>query len=106
MISTIICTINNDIPIKILSRPYVLVNRSDLCNYGIEAKNNFLLESLAVCQHADSDLAMYFKVNTAFVNYINQFNLTETLPFPILTNKMTSEHTLPIFFNDMRFDEI
>ena len=40
----IICSINNDIPIEILSHPYVLVNRSVLCNCGIEAENNYLLE--------------------------------------------------------------
>ena len=34
----IICTINNDIPIKIPSHPYILVNRSVLCNYGIEVE--------------------------------------------------------------------
>ena len=33
----IICNIRNDIPIKIPSHPYVLVNRSILCNCGIEA---------------------------------------------------------------------
>ena len=44
-------------------------------------------------------------VNTAFVNYIDQFNLTEELTFPILTNETTSEHTLPIFLNDTRFDD-
>ena len=48
---------------------------------------------------------MYFTVNTIFVNYIDKFNLTEELPFPILTNKTTSEHTLPIFLNDTRFDD-
>ena len=32
----IICTINNDIWIKIPSLPYILVNRSILCNCGIE----------------------------------------------------------------------
>ena len=79
----IICNINNDIPIEIQSHPYVLVNRSLLCNCGIEAENNFLLESLAACYNADSNLVMYFMVNTAFVNYIDQFNLTETLKFPI-----------------------
>ena len=83
----IICTINNDIPIKILSHPYVLVNRSVLCNCGIKAENNFLLESFATCHDADTNLVMYFTVNTAFINYIDQFNLTEKLTFPILTNK-------------------
>ena len=48
---------------------------------------------------------MYFTVNTAYVNYIDKFNLTEKLTFPILTNKTTLEHTLPIFVNDTRFDE-
>ena len=38
----IICTVNNGIPIKIPSHPYVLVNRSILWNCGIEVENNFL----------------------------------------------------------------
>ena len=36
------CNINNDIPVKIPSFPYVLANRSVLCNCEIEAKNHFL----------------------------------------------------------------
>ena len=38
----IICNTNNDIPIKIPSHPYVLVNRSVLCNWGIEAVKLYL----------------------------------------------------------------
>ena len=64
----IICDINNNIPIKIPSHPYVLINRSVLCNCGIEAENHFLLKSLAACQDPNSKLTMYFTVNTAFVN--------------------------------------
>ena len=45
----IICNVINDIPVKIPSHPYVLVNRNVLCNCIIEAENNFLLESLAAC---------------------------------------------------------
>ena len=45
----IICNINNDIPIRIPSHPYVLVKRSVLCNCGIEADNHHLLESITVC---------------------------------------------------------
>ena len=71
----IICTINNDILIKILSHPYILVNRSVLCNCGIKKENNFILESLAACHDADNNLIMYFTVHTTFVNYIDQFNL-------------------------------
>ena len=56
----IICTINNDIPIKIPSHPYILVNRSVLCNCGIDVENNFLLESLATCYDANTDYSYVF----------------------------------------------
>ena len=69
----IICNINNDIPVKIPSHLCVLVNRSGLCNCGIEVENHFLLESLAACQGIYSKLVMYFKVNTAFINYLDHF---------------------------------
>ena len=101
----IICMINNDIPIEIPSHPYILVNRSIVCNCGIEAENNFLLESLATCHDTNTNLVMYFTINTTFTNYIDQFNLTEDLKFPILTNKTTSDYTLPIFLNNSRFDD-
>ena len=75
----IICTINNDIPIEIPSHPYVLVNRSVLCNCGNEVENKFLLESLAACHDGNTKLVMYFNVNIVFTNYIIDFNLTEEL---------------------------
>ena len=37
--------------------------------------------------------------------YIHQCNLTEDLKFSILTNKTTSEYTLPIFHNNSKFDD-
>ena len=101
----IICSINNDIPIEIPSHPYVLVNRSVLCNCGIEAENNYLLESLATCHDSSSKLVMYFTVNNAFTNYLNEFNLTEEVEIPIFTNKFTLEITLPVFLNRTKFDE-
>ena len=100
----IICTINNDIPTEIPSHPYVLVNRSVLCNCGIKAENNYLLESLAACHNSSAKLIMYFTVNLAFTNYINQFNLTEELEAPIFTNKTTLEFTLIIFLNKIAID--
>ena len=39
----IICTTNDDIPVKIQSHGYVLVNRSAWCNCSIEADNHYLL---------------------------------------------------------------
>ena len=61
------CNVNNDIPVKIPSFPYILVNRSVLCNCGIEAEDNFLLESITTCQDTESELVMYFPTNMAFV---------------------------------------
>ena len=101
----IICSINNDISIEIPSHLYVLVNRSTLCNCGIEAENNYLLESLAACHDSESKLVMYFTVNIAFTNYLDEFNLTEEVSIPIITNKSTSLITLPVFLNKSKFDE-
>ena len=48
---------------------------------------------------------MYFTVNTAFINYLDQFsNLTESLEFPIIKNRTTFEQTLPISLNISKFD--
>ena len=87
----IICSINNDIPIEIPSHPYVLVNRSVLCNCVIEAENNYLLESLAACHDSNSKLIMYFTINNTFTSYLTEFNLTEEIEIPVFTNKSTSE---------------
>ena len=81
------------------------MNRSVLCNCGIEAENNFLLESLAACHNSNSKLVMHFTINIAFTNYINEFNLMEELEAPILTNKTISEYTLPVFLNKSTFDD-
>ena len=90
-----ICNVRNDIPVKISSHPYVLVNRSALCNCSIEAESNFLLESLAACHNSNSKLVMYFMVNTAFVNYLHSLdNLTDSLTFLLFMSKTTFEQTL------------
>ena len=102
----IICTTNNDIPVKILSHPYVLVNRSVLCNCSIEADNHYLLESLAACDNRNSKLTMYFTINTAFANYIGIFpNLTDSLQFLLIKNRTTYEQILPVKLNVSDFDK-
>ena len=98
----IVCNVYNDVPVTIPSFPYALVNRSVLCNCGIEAENNFLLESLATCHDAESKLVMYLTVNTAFVNYPD--NLTDSLKCPILLNWTTHEQTLLISLQSYDFD--
>ena len=90
----IICNTNDDIPVKIPSHPYVLVNRSVLCNCSIEADNDYLLESIAVYNNIDSKLVMYFTINMAFANYLDMFlNVTES--FLLIRDKTTHEQSLP-----------
>ena len=48
---------------------------------------------------------MYFMMNTAFVNYPDQFpNLTESLEFLIIKKKTTFKQTIPISPNVSKFD--
>ena len=49
---------------------------------------------------------MYFTINSAFTNYLNEFNLMEELDIPILNNNSTSEVTLPVFLNKSTFDDM
>ena len=107
----IICSINNDIPIKIPNHPYVLVNRSILCNCGIEADNHHLLNSIATCNSKITKLVMYFTVNLAFTNYLDMLpNLTDSLP--IIRDRTRYEQPLPLnlsiphFDNSLRHDQI
>ena len=59
---------------------------------------------MAACQGIKSKLVMYFTVNTAFINYLDQFpNLTESIEFLIIKNKTTFEQTLPISLNVSKF---
>ena len=100
MYKHIICTTNNDIPVKIPSHPYLLVNRSVLCYCGIEADNRYLLESLVACDNKNSELTMYFTINTAFANYLDMFpNFTASLQVLLINNKTTCKQILPINMN-------
>ena len=100
----ILCNINNDIPVRIPSHPYILINRSILCNCGIEADNHYLLESLAACNNMNPKLIMYFTINTAFANYLGMFlNLSESLELLINKNRTTFEQILPVSLNISKF---
>ena len=92
----IMCSHNNNILISIPSDPYVLINRSILCNCDIEAKSNFHLKSVAACEGSEikTDLEMYFTVNLAFVNYFD--DTIEEFGIPVLRNWTTQEQILPL----------
>ena len=99
----IICNINNNIPVKIPSHPYVLVNRSILCNCGIEADNHHLLESIASCDKKITQLIMYFTINLAFTDYLDMFpNMTDSLT--LIRDKTQYEQPLPIYLNIPQYD--
>ena len=99
----IICNINNDIPIRIPSHPYVLVNRSVLCNCGIQTNNHHLLESIAACDNEVTKLIMYFTINLAFTNYLDLIpNLTDSPP--IIKDRMRYEQPLPVNLSIPHFD--
>ena len=88
------CSYNNNILINIPSHPYVLLNRSILCNSDVETERNFLLESLAACGISETNLVMYFTVNLVFVIFFD--NLTRSLGVPIIRNWTTQEQILAI----------
>ena len=98
----IICNINNVIPVKIPSHPYVLVNRSILCNCGIEADNH-LLESIASCNKKITKLIMYFTINLVFTSYLDMLpNLTESLT--LIRDRTHYEQPIPIHLNIPHYD--
>ena len=90
----VLCNDNHTFPIKIPSHPYVLLKRTVLCNCSIEAKDNFLLESIAACSGKQSALTMYYTVNTTFVHCFD--SLTEKLEIHISENWTTQEQVYPI----------
>ena len=99
----IICYVNNNISVKIPSHPYVLVNRSVLCNCHIEGDNHYLLESIVACDNRDSKLIMFLTVNMAFANYLDMFpNLMDS--FPLIKDKTTYEQPLPVNLSIPDFD--
>ena len=81
----IICTHSNNIPIDKPSHPFVLLNRSILCNCNIEAESHFILKLLVACREKEKpDLEMYFAVNLVFVDYLDQ--LKETIDMLVIRN--------------------
>ena len=63
------------------SHPYISLYWNILCNCDIEAESDLWLESLAACNKPEQpDLEMYFIVNLAFIDYLEQLNNTLNIP--------------------------
>ena len=67
-------------------------------------EKQFSFKLLAAYHDSNSKLVIYFKVNIAFVNCLDQIgSLTENIDVPILKNKTTFKQTLPISLNVSKF---
>ena len=93
----LICT--EDFPLfqPLPSHPYVLVNRSILCNCHLQTGLNYLLKSLGSCDSGVTP-TMYFTVNSAFQHFMSEFGLSNS---PSTDGKLLShEYVFDIFLND------
>ena len=68
-----ICKDNHEYPIKIPRHPCLLLKRSVLCNCDIHAEEHSLLESIDTCPGKQSNMTIYYTVNTAFMPYLDTF---------------------------------
>ena len=94
---------------SILSRfprhPYILLKRSVLCNCDIHAEEHSLLESIAMCPGKQSNMKIYYTINTAFMPYLDTFK--EELELPCLEvnqNWTTQKQIFPISLQATSFD--
>ena len=100
-----ICKDNHKYPIKIPRHPYVLLKRSVLCNCDIHAEEHLLLESIAMCPDKQSDMTIYYTVNTAFMPYLDTFKEELELPsLEVKQNWTTQKQVLPILLQATPFD--
>ena len=79
------------------SYPYVLVNRSLLCNCHLESGLTYLLESLGSCSSSPKFI-MYFTINSAFSHFMSLFGLSENETTS--TELIGNEHVFDIFLNN------
>ena len=79
------------------SYPYVLVNRSLLCNCHLESGLTYLLESVGSCSPKPK-FVMYFTINSAFSHFMSLFGLSENES--ISTELIDHDHIFDIFLNN------
>ena len=96
---------NHEYPIKIPRHLYVLLKRSVLSNCDIHAGEHSLLESIATCPGKQSNMTIYYTVNTAFMPYLDTFKEDLGLPsLEINQNWTTQKQVLPISLQATSFD--
>ena len=93
----LVCSHDFHMACPVPSFPYVLINRSLLCNCHLESGLTYLLKSLGSCTPSNK-FTMYFTINSAFNHYMSTFGLSnmDVLPRQLLAH----EHVFDIFLND------
>ena len=79
------------------THPYVLVNRSILCNCHLQTGLNYLLKSLSSCD-SGAPFTMYFTVNSAFQHFMLEFGLSDSHGHN--GRLLSQEYIFDIFLND------
>ena len=100
-----ICKDNHEYPIKIPRHQYVLLKRFVLCNCDIHEEEHSLLEYIATCPGKQSDMIIYYTVNTTFMPYLDTFKEElELSSLEINQNWTTQKQVLPISLQATPFD--
>ena len=90
----LICTKDSPMARPLPSHPYILVNRSILCNCHLQTGLTYLLRSLSSCDSGTA-FTMYFTVNSAFQHFMSEFGLSDS-PNPD-GRLLSQEHIFDIF---------
>ena len=93
----LICTKDSPMAQPLPSHPYVLVNRSILCNCHLQTGLNYLLKLLSSCD-SGAPFTMYFTVNSACQHFMSEFGLSDS-PNPD-GRLLSQEYIFDIFLND------
>ena len=90
------CSNNFHMAHPVPSYPYVLVNRSLLCNCHLESGLTYVLKSLGSCSNKDR-FTMYFSINSAFNHYMHNFGFSSQNESS--TGLLTYEPVFDIYLN-------
>ena len=93
----LVCSYDFHMASPVPSFPYVLVNRSLLCNCHLESGLRYLLKSLGSCS-PNNKFTMYFTINSAFNHCMSTFGFSSKDVSP--KQLLTQELGFDIFLHD------
>ena len=65
----LVCDNQIDRPIPFKSAIYAIINKIDLCTFGISAQHIFLYEPMHTCTNPDTSVTLYYTENRALLAY-------------------------------------